>query len=214
MKNFILPISILSGFFLLASCAGESSQEKKEKEQKKNPFDALAEMSKQMKEGAETSQANQERESHSGIGAIHYKELQKYLPSSLNGYKAGNPTGGTVNMMGMSYSNAEIKFTKEDGGYVKVSILDYNTASSLYAMATGMWAMGMSVDTDDEKAEGIKIDNDITGWETLDKKEKRATIYLGIKNRFLLTVEANQQSNTDFVKSIATSMKLDDLKKI
>lgn len=219
MKKFIFLVSISTGVALLVSCAGESSQEKAEEKEKKelknNPFAALAEMGKQMKEGAEASQAKiQERKSRGDTLAINYKELQKYLPSSIEGYKAGSPGGGTLNMTGLSYSSAEIEFTKDNGENVRITLLDYNAAYNLYSMATSAWAMGMSIETDEEKANGMKLSDDITGWETLDKKGKKASVVLGIGYRFLLTVEASSQNNTDFVKSVASSMKLDDLKKM
>ncbi|PLX03149.1 MAG: hypothetical protein C0594_10860, partial [Marinilabiliales bacterium] len=69
-------------------------------------------------------------------------------------------------------------------------------------------------DTNEEKAGPLKLDNGIKGWEVYDKVNKDANIVLGIGSRFLLTIEADDQENTYFVKEVAQSMDLDDLSSI
>ncbi len=142
--------------------------------------------------------------------AMPYADLQKYLPSSEDGYTAEPPTGASMNMMNMSYSTAMIRF-KKDNDWIKVTIVDYNQAANLYNSATAMWAMGLSVDSPEEKANGIKPDNCNGGWQVYKKKTKDATVTLGVGYRFWVQVEANNQADADKVLSIAKSVDLSKL---
>ncbi|PLX06913.1 MAG: hypothetical protein C0594_06525, partial [Marinilabiliales bacterium] len=101
-------------------------------EEVKNAFADLKEVAEEM--GATSNDGT----------AMHYEELQKYLPTEIDGYTAGKPKGGTITMQGMSYSSAEITFSKEGAGDIDVVLLDYNAAVSLYTAATAMWAMGFT----------------------------------------------------------------------
>ncbi|WP_165903862.1 hypothetical protein [Hymenobacter gummosus] len=47
--------------------------------------------------------------------------------------------------------------------------------------------------------------------ETLDKKEHKATVTMGVGERFLVTVEASDQRDTELVKSVARSLDLGGL---
>ena len=142
---------------------------------------------------------------------MHYEELIKFLPTEIDGYTAEEPDGGTVEMHGTSYSNADITFKNEAGERIKVSLLDYNAALSMYSMATAMWTSGLKIDTKEELAQSYTINDEISGWETFKKKTGQASVVIGISNRFMLTIEADNQKNCDNVKSIAKSMDLDKL---
>lgn len=140
--------------------------------------------------------------------AMPYTDLEKYLPQSLDGYTAETPTGASVNAMNMSYSTAMVHFKKDNGDWVKVTIVDYNQAASLYSTATAMWAMGMSIDSPEEKASGIKVDNTNGGWQDYKKKSKNAIVTLGVGYRFWVQVDASNQDDADKVLSIAKSIDL------
>jgi hypothetical protein len=143
--------------------------------------------------------------------AMPYTDLEKFLPQSVDGYTAGQPTGASVNMGQMSYSAANITFKKDNGDNVKVSILDYNQAYQIYTQASLAWSMGMSVDSPTEKAESVKLDNTDGGWETYHKNSKGATITVGVANRFFVKVEANNQADVEMVKSVLKSADLSKL---
>lgn len=185
------------------SCGGDSNENIDVEE---NPMAALAKMGEQMQEQAK----NMEQGTREGGPALHYEELIKFLPETINGYTKEEPSGSTVEIQGASYSTAEVRFTKGDQ-YVRVSLIDYNATLSMYSMATAMWSTGIKVDNSDELAQTIKLNDKIAGWESFQKKSKDASIILGVNNRFFLTIEANSQSNTEFLKEVAKSMKLDDL---
>jgi len=139
---------------------------------------------------------------------IHYKYLQKFLPNSIDGYVSEDPEGTTLTMQGFSVSSAEAEYTSDNGDYVRVSILDYNAAMSVYQMSTAMWGMGITIDSDDEYAKSFTLNSEVNGWETFDKRNNKANVVAGIGNRLLITVVANNQTDTEKSKDILASMNL------
>jgi len=149
-----------------------------------------------------------ERRAKGDTLAMPYADLQKFLPASLDGYKADPMDGASVNMGKMSYSTANIKFKKDNGDWVKVAIIDYNQAYQMYTTAAAVWGMGMSIDSPQEKANSLKLDNTAGGWESYKKNTKDASLALGVGSRFYVTVEANNQADVQNIESIAKSVDL------
>ncbi|MBW6484388.1 MAG: hypothetical protein K0B10_15200 [Vicingaceae bacterium] len=208
MKKFNKFIIITLSTILVA-CGGEEKSQDDNIDVEKNPLGAMMKMAKNMQEQAENMEKNMEE--RKDANAMHYEELIKFLPTEIDGYIAGEPDGGTVEMQGTSYSNADITFKNEVGERIKVSLLDYNAALSMYSMATAMWTSGLKIDTKDELAQSYTMSEKISGWETYKKKTGKASIVIGISNRFMLTIEADKQENCDNVKNIAKNMDLDKL---
>lgn len=215
MNKLKFAAYLVAGAMLFSACGGSDEEEYEEEKGPDNILEAfsnLKEAGEKMEEKLKESEEKMEKRRESGDTlAMHYEELMKYLPEEIDGYTREEPTGGSVNYMNVSYSNAEAKYTKDNGDYIKVSLVDYNMAYGLYQGATAMWATGMSIDNTEEKANGIKLGDDIAGWEVYRKKAHNATLTLGLGARFLLGVEANNQDGTEFVKDVAKSMQLNDL---
>ena len=113
MKLLLYSTLISAFFFAFASCTGGSADEKKNQaaEKPKNVFEAFGKIAGAMAGGATgVDEAVKVRRAKGDTLAMHYTELQKFLPTVLDGYTAKEPDGSTVNMMGASYSNAEIRF--------------------------------------------------------------------------------------------------------
>jgi len=205
-------LSVIACAVTLVSCGGSKEKEVEEEKIATNPLEALVQASEKLAEGTDKgSEKLKARRAKGDTLAMPYADLQKFLPATIDGYKTGEPDGATVNMGVASYSSAEGKYKKDDGSWVKVSIIDYNQAYGMYTAATAMWAMGMSVDTPNEKAGGVKMGDDIGGWEVFQKKSKKASVVLGVGSRFWVSIEANKQENADFVKSVAKAIDLSKL---
>jgi hypothetical protein len=216
MKKTFVIISAFVFTFALSSCAGKKAGDEKVDEQSvdkpTNTLEGLANMGNEMEKGNDAAQAKiKERRAKGDTLAMPYADLQKYLPASVNGYTREEPDGESINMAGASYSTASVNFKKDNGDNIKVTLMDYNAAYGMYSSVTALWAMGMSVDSPEEKAEGVKFDGSIGGWEDYHKKTKDATITLGIGYRFWLEVEGTNQDGVDFVKSVAKTMDLSKL---
>src|SRR5580700_10789807 len=95
----------------------------------------------------------------------------------------------------MSYSSVNIRFKKDNGDWVRVSIVDYNQAYNLYNTASMVWKMNISADSPQKKTNSIKLDNTEGGLENYNKQNKEAKITLGVGSRFWIDVEASNQAD-------------------
>jgi hypothetical protein len=178
---------------------------------------------KNIAENAEKIQSQQsdvqklrdERRAKGDTLAIAYKDLQAYLPASVDGYTAMEPTGESVNMMGMSYSTCGRRFTKQGANgeeSVDITLMDYNSQAALYDGVVLIWGAGITIDNDSETMKSLKTDLPYSAaMEHYWKKEKRSEVIYALGGRFLLTIKADNQNSVDQAKNIANAMKLSEL---
>lgn len=206
-----IQLFLAFSIILVSACGGNDEPKEKENiDVEKNPLGALMKMGEKMKENAEKMEKNMEEKKDAK--AIHYEELIKYLPESIDGYTLKNePKGASMDMTGMSYSSAEAKYVNDNGDRISIALLDYNAAYSMYSMATAMWSSGFKIDTSEEFGQSINFGKNINGWESYKKKRNDASVILGLGDRFLLTIEGSNQEDCSFLKDIAKSMDLDKL---
>jgi len=151
--------------------------------------------------GIQTLQAQQK--------ALHHTELAKYLPPSIKDYFPKEETEGTTfESNDASYSTVSQSYEKDDLE-INLVLIDYAQAEGIYEGMTMPWSMGMSIDTNEEKANGINV-NGFPGWEVYDKKENNASIILGVHDRYIFSAECND-CDTEFLKDIAQSLNLKSL---
>jgi hypothetical protein len=212
MKNKVL-LSVCVSTFLFAGCGASEKVEQMENAMK--VVQNADEIVDQTNANNDLAQKRMEERRQKGDTlAMPYKKLQEYLPSAPAGYTAEDPAGESMNMPGASYSQARIRFTKGNDE-ITVTMTDYNQAYAIYQGAVAVWAMGMEFDNDTETAKGYKLPYELSGgWERFEKNSKNATLTLGVGSRFFIEVKASNQNNTDFVKSLANSMKLEELSKM
>ncbi|ELR72975.1 hypothetical protein C900_00477 [Fulvivirga imtechensis AK7] len=142
--------------------------------------------------------------------ALHYKELQKHLPTEIMGYASeGDPMGNMFDMNDMSYSSAVREYAKGDS-YLTVAIIDYIGASNMYQASTMAWAGNMSYEDDEQKASSITVDG-MPGWFSYNKIDKEAQLILGYKDRYLITVSLTDTDDEDIVKTIVQKLGLSKL---
>ncbi|WP_310394979.1 hypothetical protein [Hymenobacter sp.] len=210
MKNLLLFCVAATFAFVLASC--EQAQEAK------NAYSAVVTTAKAAEEIGKNMEAAQSRQvtrrKQGDTLALNYKELQKYLPASPAGFAAeGTPEGQSTNMAGMHMATSSQEYKKGDQS-LEVTLVDYNGAGALFMGATAMMSSGMEIEDDNQLMRGIKTKQaGVKGMETFDKKDHKATVMLAVGDRFLLTVEATGQNDTELVKSVATGMNLEALAK-
>lgn len=211
MKRRLLIALPLSLCLLFTACGGKP-EVKEEENKADNPLEALENLAEETQQGQDAATKKlAERRAKGDTLAMPYEELMKFLPESIDGYTRGEPDGETVNMPPTSFTSVNVNFTNDKGDDIKVTIVDYNQAYSMYSGLTMMWAMGMSVDSPEKKAQGVKFEGDIAGWEEFNKKTGRTELTLGVGYRFWVQVQADNQTDTENVKAIAKKI---DLKKL
>jgi hypothetical protein len=196
---------------LLTACGGgktektteEANNEDKKEETVENAVEKLANTLEKLKS---------ERKTKGDTLAIPYKELQKYLPKEVKGYTlASEMKGQQMNMQGMSFSRAEGTYKKGEER-IDISLNDYNQAFGLLQMLTMAWGMGISEENDNSKSGVITLDGH-KGWEEYQKNSKEAKVLLAINERFFIEARAENQTDTEFLKSVVQSLDLGELGK-
>jgi hypothetical protein len=190
---------------ILGSCGGEIS----ETTQALKNVEQMSEAASDIQAATDKyEQRRKERIKNGDTIAMPYKDLQVFLPASISGYTAGEPSGETVNMPGMSTSTASRDYTKGNDN-VSVEIMDFNGASGLWIGATAVFKANLSMEDDNQKSGTFQTGNErISGWEEYQKQGKDAKVMYMVGDRFMVTVSATNQSSTEFCKSIGKSIDL------
>ena len=211
----LLYIALFVMFAIILSSCGEKAKEIKDAVElaQKAP-----EMAKNMQNAQDASKARwDERKKKGDTLALPFKKLEEFIPASINGYKSEDPAGQNINMQGLSYSESSRRYTKENNGQaedIEIKLIDYNATYDMFAAAF-FW---MSTNFSREDANGFEksLDigiKDVPGFEKYSKSSKTAELTFAVGYRFILTIRVENQTNTDFAKSIAKSMKLAELAK-
>ncbi|MCU0447110.1 MAG: hypothetical protein MUE85_19620 [Microscillaceae bacterium] len=210
--SYYLAFSLL---IIFSACGGGTSEKEGEKTTDENKKAGSVEEAVEEVGGKLTDALNKikaDRKKKGDTLAIPYKELQKYLPKELKGYTlAGEMKGQQMNMQGMSFSRAEASYQKGDDR-LDVSLNDYNQAFGLLQMLTMAWSMGISEENDNGKSGVITLAGH-KGWEEYSKSGKEAKVLLAINERFFIEARAENQSDTEFLKSVVQSIDLKELEK-
>lgn len=142
--------------------------------------------------------------------AVSYKTLQEHLPSSISGFTAsGDPDGQSMSMNGMSYSMASQEY--ENGSKsLRITIMDYHGAGSLYNAAAMAWTMNMEFEDDDQKVSGFK-EGDFHGLVSVQKKRTEVNITTGFRERYYVQVEIEGSDDEAMARKILKGLKLSDL---
>lgn len=87
MKNLFKLFAFLSIATLIA-CGGNEIEEEENIDIEKNPLGALMKMGENMEKQAKKME--EQMEERKDAKAMHYEELMKYLPESVDGYEKEN----------------------------------------------------------------------------------------------------------------------------
>jgi hypothetical protein len=196
-----LTVFLFSAILLFAiGCGGKKDDEKIDI----YDIDKIVEKGEQMSKEMNAAEAKLEARRKKGDTlAIAWEKLNEIIPD-ISGFTRSEPQGMNLTFDNASYSNATANFTK-DNLSVEVSVYDYNVVVSLFAGVTAWRTLGMSVQSSDGYQKVTKFDEIKDSWmfEEYNKSGKRATVTVGLNDRYWMQVSANEQSSTDFVKQIA-----------
>jgi hypothetical protein len=149
---------------------------------------------------------------------VNFKKLQAFLPTAdLPGFTKGKPSGQTSTAMGMSSSEATLRYEKSGGDNppsieVKISDMAGVPFGQLGAQIMGATEFENQTDTGYEKSVKVqgfggteKVEN------TADSKSAQITLFVG--GRFMVELRAENTAEVAFLHKLLESMKLADLAK-
>jgi hypothetical protein len=135
------------------------------------------------------------------VKAIDFNLLIPFLPNAPAGWTAEDPDGMTMNFQDGSWTTATRSYSRGDEKQATVSIID----SAYYSVGGWeMWGRQFDMTTTD----GYYKSGTVAGfpsWETYDKNSKNYGTWVGLNNRFMVTVTVDNSEKADldlFVNSI------------
>ncbi len=125
------------------------------------------------------------------VETVDYKELKALLPESLPGMKRTDVTGEKTSAMGMQLSNAEGRYSSDQGSSLTIKITDIGSLTGLAGMTAYAWAR---VDVDRESDTGYEktaIFNGYKSHEKYDNQNKTGEISVMVGDRFVVEADGN-----------------------
>ncbi len=167
---------------------------------------------------------------------IHFKELQKFLPTAgPSGFTAEKPKGETVSASGFSTSSASINFTtmkKErqpqtnDDGSVDTAEVDVQWVASVQISdfsgmgeaAAASMAMLTAAEFENETESGYEKSVTVGKYKGIEKStaeeySKSCSLQLMVGGRFMISVNGQGFSDAALLRSIVGGMDLAKLEK-
>lgn len=149
---------------------------------------------------------------------VHFKKLQEFLPSkSMEGFKRTKPIGSTQKMMGMSTSEASVRYEKIDdeaGQNIEIKIIDMSMIP-LAAWAMAYQQMDYENETEDGYEKSVTVMKKYKGLEKATTADsKSCSLNFAAGDRFHVEIEGVGFDDVKILYTLVESMKLDALAKV
>lgn len=208
----IVHYLLITAIIFAVGCGKEAQEAKQALELLKD----IPEKTQKMEKQADIAQKKQEERRQRGDTlAMPYQKLQEFLPKNIAEFGDAKLSGESMNWGGFSMSRATAEFDKKqpDGqtANLTIELIDYNENYGLYAGLI-FWAAGYSIENDNrfERTFNPGLEN-VWALEKFEKANGTAEIIYAISYRFLLTLRAENQKDTDFLKSVAKKIDIGKL---
>ena len=153
---------------------------------------------------------------------VHFKKLQECLPTKeLTGLKRNKPTGTTQTSMGMSTSEAAVRYATEateDTTPVQSRSIEIKIAD-MVMIPYALMAFGYQQDYENESEEGyqksvlvLKKYKGMEEGKTGDSKSSK--ISFGVANRYIVTIDTYGFPDNKILYTLVDAMDLDKLEKL
>lgn len=160
--------------------------------------------------------------------AVHFRKLQEFLPTTeLKGFERKKPTGQTQSAMGMTTSEATVRYVelaKSDSVQMEMGEIPQNGTKTIEitisdisgvpfaAMAAMAYQQDYENETEDGYEKSVTIKTNYRGKETVSTGDyKRCEVEFMVANRFMVKLKAE---NTDEVKLLYNLIDGIDLAKL
>jgi hypothetical protein len=163
------------------------------------------------------------------VKAVHFKKLQEFLPAKeIKNFKRLKPSGTTQTNMGMSTSEAAVRYestqvdtvTTSEGTVVAPPKSIEIKISDMLSMPYAAMAFQMQPESESETEESsqktLMIKGKYKGQEEIQKGEnnKSCKISFGVANRYIVNLELNGVDDAKILYDILDMINLDGLEKL
>lgn len=134
------------------------------------------------------------------------QEVAKLVPNEVKGFYAAEEfKSKQVDIGTISYALCEKNFNKGEK-HIKILLFDFKDAPMMYTQAMRKWSSNDSVESDSLVLRVVALDN-CTGWESYHKQSGTSQIFLGVCERFFLTL-TGERVELDRLKEVVTEFQL------
>ncbi len=149
---------------------------------------------------------------------VNFKKLQEFLPQvEIPGYKIGKPQGSTSSALGMSTSEASLRYEKpagDDTWTIEVEIQDMAGIPFAGLGASMLGATEFENQTENGYEKSVKVQG-FPGTEKVETGEsKSAEINLTVASRFMIKVSSYGSGEVAILHKLLEGMKLAELAKL
>ena len=122
-----------------------------------------------------------------GEKVLSPEKILELVPNRIRGFQQlVDPKAMEMKLGTLSYTLCDKKF--DDGKRsIKILLFDFKEASIMYNQATKEWKNRFVIESDSLIERSVVMAN-CTGWESFNKQKKSSKIFLGICDRFFLTI--------------------------
>ena len=142
--------------------------------------------------------------------SVDYQKLLPILPDAPQGWSADKAEGSTEDVGGFRITNVHRDYHKGEGDKVPnaaISILDSIANPDYVSATTAAW--NNNSETSEGYSKSVTIDGN-PGFETFEKQDRHATLWIMVANRYFLQIELQNQDP----KELQEWVKRIDLKKL
>ena len=140
-------------------------------------------------------------------GVLSPNRIVLLVPDRLKGfYPDGESIGKVITLGTLQYSLCEKRFVLKDQR-IKILLFDFVQAEIMYAQATKNWSNQVLILSDSAIGRPVVREN-CSGWESYSKSSNTAQVFLGICDRYFLTI-TGENANLETLKSMLDQFSFD-----
>lgn len=197
-------LSIALALFII-SCG-----EKKDIDTKETPTVEQEQKGESMSNSESANSKLESRRAKGDTVAIDWKKYPNIMPE-ISGFTKSSPDISSINAMGMNYSSFIQNYSKGENN-ISITIIDYNTAVEMFSSAAGWKNFKMQTDNEESFSSVQEYSGAKDTWifEEYLKNEKDANVVLAVNDRYFISINANNQTSTEYAKGIAGKLLKDN----
>lgn len=136
------------------------------------------------------------------------EEVAKLVPGKIKGFRSHDPFHSKRMTVGsITYSLCEKRFEGPGEKEIKILLFDFKNAPMMYTQAMRKWNSHELIDSDSVVLRLLQMDQ-CTGWESYHRQTNTSQIFLGICDRFFLSMTGERVS-LDQLKEVAKTFPFD-----
>lgn len=152
-----------------------------------------------------------QQESLDAKDILEPEQLITLFPDPPAGFSIADTRSLMDTATGDSIANAALRLVNSDSAEIIVTLSDYFYAREFYKLATGLWTPELSFEDGGNYARELRLPEGQSGWESFDVDSRQGTMLIGVKDRYLVSCQADGLDDLNAVRAWMSSGWMDKL---